>query len=132
LGRLLFAAVGCSRSPLETVPIDGLVTFAGGPPPARGAVYFRPLETAEGLPSRPAHGDFDEQGVFKVYSLKRTEGLVPGKYSVQLECWKQSPDATGVKGVSFVPVNFRPSDVEVPRGQTEPLVVRINVPAGVK
>ena len=88
---LLLLLVGCGREGPERVSIQGRVTYAGGPWPKPGVIYFQPLEAAAGLPMRPATGHFGVDGSFQVTSFDPSDGLVPGKYRVRVECWEVEP-----------------------------------------
>src|SRR4051794_12495656 len=88
---LLTALAGCGSSDLAIVPVNGTVTFAGGPPPAEGSITFTPTEVQEGLPHRPGRASFDKQGVFQVTSFKEHDGLIPGTYYANVTCWMKPP-----------------------------------------
>ena len=82
---------GCGRDGLEIVPTQGKVTLDGGQWPKPGAIFFAPLEPAEGFPRRPGWGQFDVDGVFTVTTRDPGDGLIPGTYRIALECWEIEP-----------------------------------------
>lgn len=114
----LLGAIGCGPERPETVPVAGMVTFGGGPPPAEGRVNFRPVDTEAGLPRRPGSGRFGTDGRFRVESFAGTGGLVPGRYAVQIECLSGPPAPVpgGYEAASHVPAGYRPPELVVPRG----------------
>jgi len=129
------AVFGCSSSSeLPTVPVSGRVTFAGGPPPARGSITFMPHSgsSPDGLPSKPGSAQFDANGSFVVTSFDEGDGLLPGTYGVSISCIKDyqnlsaNPDSIAVR--DYVPQGFRPDDLVVKQGQ-EPIEVTYDIPA---
>lgn len=88
-------------------------------------VFFSPLEPAAGYSANPGFGEFDQQGKLTVTSFQYGDGLIPGRYQVRVECWKTTPDDSGI-GVSYVPNNFTTDDVVVAIGQA--VEVKIDVP----
>jgi hypothetical protein len=122
-GLLLIA--GCGRRGTETVPVEGRITFGGQACPAAGAIYFVPLSVPAGLPRRPGSGAFDKDGRFRVTSFLPDDGLVPGTYSVRIECWRQAPTEMA-RGISYVPANYSPPEVTVERAA--PLTLTFDVP----
>lgn len=101
------AALGCGNGMPRTVPVSGRVTFDGGPPPGPGTVYFLPQEAADGFPSRPATGDFDAQGQYLAKTFDPGDGLMPGKYTMHIECWQTPPNMEGKPVKSFVPSKYQ-------------------------
>lgn len=81
---------GCGGRGLGIVPVKGTIAFPAGQEPEYGKIYFRPIEVAEGLPSRPASGEFKSDGAFQVTSLDPNDGLIPGTYSVLFECFRKA------------------------------------------
>lgn len=88
---LLFL-IGCGRSGPEVVPVDGTVTFGGGPWPKSGVLIFAVESPAPGMPNRPAMGLFDTDGRLTVTTFVKGDGLVPGKYKMAVECWEVRPE----------------------------------------
>ncbi len=109
---LIFVAGCCGPSRPTTIPVSGTITFAGGPPPAEGAIYFAPITVADGFERRPGRARFDTSGKFNASSFADGDGLVPGTYRVRLESWKVPP-TMGTPGESYIPTDFSPPNVEV-------------------
>lgn len=108
---------GCGNADLPpTIPVMGTVTVNGQSCPGPGSLRFMPMSAAEGLPRRPGRAEFGLDGRFKVTSFRDGDGLVPGTYKVQLECWK-TPPADGQPGVSYLSAAFQPPDLAVERDQ---------------
>jgi hypothetical protein len=126
----LSSAVGCRRSGPEVVPIDGTITFGGGPWPKPGVLNFVVESPSPGMPNRPAMGLFDTDGRLTVTTFAKGDGLIPGKYRLAVECWEVRPDIMSPTAAkSYVPTRYRSSDtsgftVVVEPGQT---VVRLNL-----
>ncbi len=125
----LLLTAGCGGDLPEMIPAEGMVTFNGGPPPAPGSVALQPIEPVPGYSYRPASGRFNETGRFVITSWEPGDGVGPGKYRVQLECWKSPPnEATGSAGVSHIPAGFNLPDLEVPPNSPK-LQLKFEVPA---
>jgi hypothetical protein len=107
----LFAILlaGCGKQ-YGTVPVRGKVTYNGGPMPARGVVYFTPLEAFGGHPMRPATGDFEADGSYTAFSFANAEGLFPGVYEAHLHCWKVPPTMDGPRAISHLPAKYGKPD----------------------
>jgi len=118
----VLATLGCGGDGVRMVPVSGTVTFDGGPCPAPGRVTFSPVETAEGAPSRPAFGAFEEDGAYKVMSFRPGDGLFPGRYVVNVSCVDASkisnpPSDESYRRASYVAEGFEPKELVVePRG----------------
>ena len=87
---VIATSIGCGDRGLGIVPVSGSIAFPEGQTPQHGTVYFRPKEVAEGLPTRPASGNFTSDGVFHATSYDPDDGLVPGAYSVLVECFQET------------------------------------------
>lgn len=107
LALLLAALAGCGPRRPETVSVSGRVFFDGQPPPKPGMIYFAPLEPAEGFPRRPGRAAFDTDGHFIVTTFTESDGLMPGRYRVGIDCWQTPPQAEGPPAVSLVPEAYR-------------------------
>jgi hypothetical protein len=108
---------GCGPDRPPTVRVSGTITFDGSPPPTEGMVYFAAQEAAAGLPRRGGRGPFGEDGRFKVTSFDQGDGLVPGTYVVNVECWKAPPMMDDPNaGQSYVADEYfeKPQTVEIP------------------
>lgn len=129
------ALAGCDTAP-RPIPVSGRVTLDGGAWPRRGMIFFAPIEPAEGFPRRPGAADFDESGAFRATSFKTGDGLYPGKYAVNIECWEVPPSmGAGPPAVSAVPPKYANSStsgltVEVPPDAARLDDVRLDVPKG--
>ena len=99
--------VGCSGSGLPVVPVKGKITFAGGKPPAPVTITFAPLETADAFPRIPGKAVIAEDGTYYVVTEQAGQGLIPGRYVANIECWKVAPTMTAPAGVSHVPKDYR-------------------------
>ncbi|MBN1393698.1 MAG: hypothetical protein JW959_01520 [Pirellulales bacterium] len=103
----LMLAAGCEHGP-EVVPVEGRITYGGGPWPKPGVVYFLPVESAAGSSLRPAWAKFDTNGRFFATSFREGDGLVPGKYLASVECWEKPPSMSDpTPPVNLVPERFR-------------------------
>jgi len=99
---------GCSDGP-QTIPVTGNIRFAGGPPPANGTITFMPVEAKAGMPRRPGTGKFDpEDSTYEVTTFKPGDGLIPGRYAVNISCYTSPPSSA--KPESFVVNNAVPED----------------------
>ncbi len=124
---LVLMFVGCVDSDLPvTIPVSGTVTFDRGPCPAPGTIRFAPLAADPGLPRRPGRADFDRDGAYTARSFREDDGLVPGKYSVLIECWK-TPPANGQPGSSYIQSDFEPPELTVTRSG-DAVIYDIDVP----
>ena len=113
----LCVLAGCARSGPEVVPVAGKITYAGGPWPRGGFIFFTTDEPAAGMPIRPAWATFDTDGQFQATSFSPGDGLVPGRYKVYIEAWEKAPEM-GAKSLprSLVPKKYpsaKTSDLEI-------------------
>lgn len=125
------ALAGCSKSELPLVPVQGKVTFNGGPPPAPGTINFMLVsgKGLSGLPNRPGSSTFDANGRFEVSSYKEGDGLLPGTYTAKISCYVDTPsEAIPNSFIDFdlVPQDFRP-ELVVKEG-SEPIEVTFDAP----
>ena len=113
----LIAVAGCSKSNRpKTIPVQGKITFNGSAPEYGGALFFAPLEVAEGYSKRPGRALFELDGKFQATSFEDGDGLVPGTYRVRVESWKKPPGMGGA-GVSYVPDGFETEDLVVSKDE---------------
>jgi hypothetical protein len=105
LSLCLVIVAGCGKR-YGTVPVQGKITFNGGPMPTEGVIYFTPTETFGNHPLRPASASFGIDGVYSVSSFAGAEGLFPGKYEAHLHCWKVPRTMSGPKEVSYLPEKY--------------------------
>jgi hypothetical protein len=131
----LFCAVGCQKAGVPLVPVEGKLTYGGGEWPKPGMLYFAVKEPATDMPRKPGTAILNTDGTFKAKTFVDGDGLVPGTYSVNIECWKEPP-SMGPKmsqGVSYVPEKQRSGAtsgflIEVPMDAKEPIKVERDVP----
>ena len=105
---LLLAGCGGNRRP-QTIPVEGVVTFGGGPWPKPGMLRFTMEMPSSGMPYRPATAAFDTDGtLLNVSTFKKGDGLVPGKHQIGVECWEFPPSQLGgPPAKSYVPHRYR-------------------------
>ena len=109
-GLLLPIAIGCGSGLPQTVRVSGRVTFDGQSPPGPGTIYFLPQEAGPGFPSRPATGDFDKEGRFQAKTFEPGDGLMPGKYTMHVECYQTPPNMEGKPVKSHVPQKYQSAE----------------------
>ena len=126
---LLAAAsvAGCGDSGPVTKKVQGTVTFSGSPPPATGKVTLAPIEVTEPFPRRPARGEFDENGHFTLTTFDAGDGIIPGRYSVNITCWREKPTLETRLSANYVPPTFQ-HEVTIAADADEPVEIAINVP----
>jgi hypothetical protein len=107
---VLLPALGCGSGLPQTVRVSGRVTFDGQPPPGPGTIYFLPQEAGPGFPSRPATGDFDKDGSFQAKTFEPGDGLMPGKYTMHIECFQTPPNMEGKPVKSYVPQKYQSAE----------------------
>jgi hypothetical protein len=114
---------GCdSGNGMPLIPVEGVVTFNGGPPPKSGTVTFSLVQGTgvEGLPIRPGRAEFSMDGRFSATTFQRGDGLLPGKYRVQIECMDGVPEfGVPFDSISFVPSSYQPPELVVEQGKGE-------------
>lgn len=124
---LLLGVLGCGDSSPTTKQVRGTITFEGAPPPKAGKVTLAPIEVAKGLPRRPASGEFDESGSFTLTTFLSEDGVIPGRYSANILCWREQPSLATRLSANFVPPDFQP-EFTIDVDAEEPVEIRINVP----
>jgi len=77
------AAVGCGDGRPTRVPVSGKVVI-DGKPLAFGAVRFTPAEGG-----RPATGELDAGGAFKLTTFEPEDGAAPGSHVVTIHAAEQ-------------------------------------------
>jgi hypothetical protein len=133
VGLWVLSLGGCNSQGLDLVPVEGRVTLAGGNWPRKGLIYFTPAEPAPGYPRRGGMADFDLDGTFSAETFEPGDGLIPGRYVVNLECWEVPPTMGGPPAKSCIPQLYQHGttsgfEVTVPTGEDGPLNVTFNVP----
>lgn len=131
----MLVVVGCGPG-VKTVPVTGMVTFGGKPPPYGCIVNFLPMSGAlavdpvkdSGLGTAAGMGECDASGRFSVCCLRDRRGLIPGRYEVLVSCCEpvETPFATPV---SVVPPDFKPPELVVP-ADARSVQYDIDVPGG--
>ena len=97
----LLGIVGCGNKH-GTVPVSGTVTVNDQPPPGEGRVTFTVVEPAEGFPNRPAMAKFDESGEYSATTYDEGDGLLPGHYTIAVECYETPPNMDGKPVKSYI------------------------------
>lgn len=72
--------VGCGGNKLDTVPVEGVVTYKGEPMP-KIAVMFMP----KGGEGQIAEGTTDAEGKFKLQTRKPGDGAMVGEYLIAFQ-----------------------------------------------
>ena len=134
LGVLAAAAVfpliaGCGKSGPPMVRVEGRVTFHGAAPLKPGKITFAPIESAEGLPKHHGTADFDTNGDFVVTTFNKGDGLIPGKYRVDIKCWKKNPTPATMISDNYVPRSYRPPELVIDQAGTGPVRADYDVPS---
>ncbi len=125
----LLTTLGCGGNGIPIVPVKGTVTFAGGECPADGRLTFKPIELESGCPNRVGTAQFQTDGRFSVTTFSAGDGLMPGRYKVEVRCLSGSPDFSKpdpLAAVSYIGRDYQPDDVTVRKG--EPLNLRFDLP----
>lgn len=122
----LVSFAGCNGGH-PTKRVAGRVTFEGEAPPKAGEIFFAPLEPAAGMQNRPAGGTFDKSGSFTLRTFEDGDGVLPGKYQVNIECWRIPPTLENRLDANYVPQSFW-KEVVVAKDDKEPVVIEIDVP----
>ena len=127
----LLAGCGSERA-VKTVPVEGVVRLESGPWPAGGNISFVSLEAAPGYPLRPGWAVFDREGKFSAGCFEDGDGLVPGTYAVNIDCWDVSQQRGGKQTTgSCIPTKYQRGfqELAVPADASEPLTVEWVIPA---
>ena len=130
---LLGNLTGCGRERPQTVPVLGRITYGGGDWPADGMLYFTTAKPAPGFPARPGSAAFGKDGSFSATTFQPNDGLMPGAYRVNIECWELRPSMDAPAGKSYVPIKFQSGmtngfEVVVPADSSGPIELSFEVP----
>jgi hypothetical protein len=123
---------GCGPSH-GVVPVEGRVTFAGGPPPSPGYVFFVPIDappTANERDMGPRQGTalFQQDGTFQATTFRAGDGLRPGRYQARIECSPPRSDAVAhAAAENAVPKGFTPPEVIISAKGRRPQMIEIDV-----
>ncbi len=80
----LVVLAGCSKSPYELAPVDGVVTI-DGTPVHDAKVMFAPIARGETRNSgKPAFGPLEPDGSFKLTTYSDNDGAVVGEHWVTI------------------------------------------------
>lgn len=118
---------GCGKNNALTKQVRGQVTFEGAAPLAEGQITLAPIEGAPTYPRRPASGDFDKSGTFRLTTFTKDDGIIPGKYRVNINCWREPPTLKTKLSANYVPADFK-FEVTIDANASEPVELRIDVP----
>ena len=124
---VLVCVAGCGKNSSLTKQVRGQVTFQGAAPPAEGKITFAPIEGAPSYPRRPASGDFHKTGAFMLTTFTKDDGIIPGKYRVNINCWREPPTLKTKLSANYVPADFK-FEVTIDENAEEPVELRIDVP----
>jgi hypothetical protein len=124
---VLVCIAGCGGNTPLTKQVRGQVTFEGAAPPAEGKITFAPIEGAPTYPRRPASGDFDKTGTFMLTTFTEDDGIIPGRYHVNINCWREPPTLKTKLSANYVPADFK-HEVTIDENADEPVELRIDVP----
>jgi hypothetical protein len=120
---------GCNSRGIPIVSINGQVTFGGAAPPKEGKINFSPVEGSSptGVAARPGYAKFAADGSFTVTTYAPGDGLIPGKYTVKILCFRQTPSLENQDAVSYVPTDFHP-EITIP-ADVGSFDMKLDVPA---
>jgi hypothetical protein len=126
---------GCSKSGVATIPVEGQITYGGGDWPKPGMLFFVVEEPAPNFPRKPGTAVFGTDGKFRVKTFAEGDGLIPGKYLVNIECWESPPsmDPGAPKAKSYVPEKLQSGQkngfkVEISPDEKGPKVLKFDIP----
>lgn len=103
---MLFVAVMGCGNPNGTVKVSGNVTVDGQAPPGPGVITFSVVEAAEGFPNRPTMAKFKSDGVYEATTFDPGDGLLPGTYTVAIECYETPHNMEGKPVRSYIPKKY--------------------------
>ncbi len=127
---VMLCLVGCGSAAIDKVPVSGVIRLESGPWPAEGNISFVPLETEAGRPRRPGWATFDREGRFEAGCVEDGDGLAPGTYLVNVDCWDVPAGSVARSAKSCIPVKYRRGFQKVTVPATgEPVVLDWKIPA---
>jgi hypothetical protein len=134
LATLACCASGCHDTGVPLVKVTGRITFNNGDWPRPGVIYFAPLGMHDGIPQRPGSATFSTDGKFRAGTFTTSDGLIPGKYRINIECWEHPPSMAYGAPVakSCVPKEFQSGkssglEIVVPLNSRHPVEVYFDV-----
>ena len=87
-----FAAIaGCIDRGPETIPVYGKVSFAGREAPKFCRLFFQSVKSE--TVNRPSSATVQPDGAYEVKSFRRSKGLLPGTYKIQVSYYDLKPGA---------------------------------------
>ena len=89
-----------------TVPVSGKVTF-NGKPLTLGTVAFVPTGSKQ---SRPATGELDSSGAYKLMTYEPGDGAHPGDYKVSVSAFEGANPLDKVEGKPILPQKYYRAD----------------------
>jgi hypothetical protein len=99
---------GCSKSPLDLVPVTGTLTYEDGTVPV-GELRVVRFEPVGGFQSRTgpraATAELKDDGSFTAMTLRPDDGVVPGEYKIALVFFKSRGSMEPI-----LPDEYRQSD----------------------
>ena len=98
---------GCQAGGLNLIPVTGRITFNGGEWKNEGMIFFVPVDPAKGYPTRAGMARFNRDGEFVATTFKENDGLIPGRYFVNLECWAEQEIENSSSRKSLIPEKFQ-------------------------
>jgi hypothetical protein len=132
LGVAAFVAAGCGGGADSPSPVRGTVYLDGQPATelAGGTVTFNSEEL-----HRSASGEIQPDGTYRLSSLKKDDGAIPGKYQVTVSPPEVSGSGErGGRGAGAKPAAFRqPENLEVTverKTNDIPIQLQRGAPAG--
>ncbi|MDZ4780918.1 MAG: hypothetical protein SGJ19_11750 [Planctomycetia bacterium] len=116
---------GCGGgSPYDTVPISGTVTLAdGGDLKGYAMKTIRLAPNSTDAEARPASGEVQEDGTFKLGTKTASDGAIPGKYAVFASIMKNYPPTPADISKTWV---CDPAEIDVKEGM-EPISIKVSV-----
>jgi hypothetical protein len=102
----LMLSEGCRRE-TELMPVHGRVTYQGRPLEF-GAVKFQHSS------GRLVSADIQPDGTFRLFTLRKGEGVEPGRYTVRITCFESQRPGANVptdqeipdRGPSLIPLKY--------------------------
>src|SRR4051812_15688089 len=107
---------GCSEQGPKTVPVYGVVTFAGRDAPKTCRLFFKPIKV-EGL-NRPAVAERAANGKYAAKAFSTSRGLVPGTYRIEISYYDLTPGKDPNLESSWAETNFNAGEVVVEAGSS--------------
>jgi hypothetical protein len=117
LAVALLTFSGCGRGGPETIPVSGIVTFAGRERPKVSRVFFQPA--GETKVFRPSVAETKEDGAYEVKAFQRSDGLVPGTYLVRVSYFDLKPGADPKYDESWIEKRYDAGELVIESGSDD-------------